>query len=395
MVFDSRGDVIGATGVTLNVDERRIAAGRAREALLEGERAARLESEQARVLAERLQLITAGLARASTRGDVGRVVIGQLVPSMNALAGGVSELDPLGERLMFVATSFASADTTFPFVRLDDAVLSRDVIMTGQPIFVANVEEFRARYPELEALRVAGGFEALATLPLLVDGRPIGSLAVIFAEPRDFPAAERQYLEIVSGLCAQSLRRAQALEAERLLAVRLARLGEISDLALARLPIDELLSELPARIAALLECDTVRILLLDESGRELVESGGTAFDAGAPPLRVPVGRGFAGRVAGASRAGGVGRPRRDRVGRPRRLASERAQRGRCSPTSRDVARCARCRQPQPASLRRRRYRSAPVGGRPDREGHRTESRRSSPSEQHANDRSSSSAPARC
>ncbi|MDQ1466232.1 MAG: hypothetical protein QOH10_647, partial [Actinomycetota bacterium] len=37
--------------------------------------------------------------------------------------------------------------------------------------------------------------------------------------------------------------------------------------------------------------------LLDESGHELVESGGTAFDATCVPLRVPVGRGFAGRVA--------------------------------------------------------------------------------------------------
>nr|MDP9336023.1 SpoIIE family protein phosphatase [Actinomycetota bacterium] len=238
-----------------------------------------------------------GLARTATRGDVGRVVIAQLVPAMNALAGGVSELDTLGERLIFVATSDGSADATFPFVPLDEAVLSRDAIKTAQPIFIANSDEFRARYPELEALQVAGEFEALATLPLLVDGRPIGSLALIFAEPRDFPASERQYLEIVSGLCAQSLCRAQALEAEQLLAVRLARLQEISDLALARLPIDELLSELPGRIAALLECDTVRILLLDESGRELVESGGTAFDAGTIPLRVPVGHGFAGRVA--------------------------------------------------------------------------------------------------
>jgi PAS domain S-box-containing protein len=295
MVLDKRGEVIGATGVTLDCDERR-SSQEEHEALLEGERAARFESEQARQRAERLQLISAGLARAATRGDVGRVVIEQLVPAMNARAGGVSELDAAGERLMFVATT-GSDETTFPFVPLDQAVLSRDVIETGQPTFIGDSHEFRASYPELQDLQVAGGFEALATLPLLVDGRPIGSLALIFAEPREFPGSERQYLEIVAGLCAQSLRRAQALEAERSLAARLARLQEISDLALARLPIDELLAEIPGRIAALLECDTVRILLLDDGGRELVESGGTAFDGQSPPLRVPVGRGFAGRVA--------------------------------------------------------------------------------------------------
>ena len=70
MVLDSRGEVVGATGVTLDVDERR-SAQEEREALLEGERAARLESEQARLLAERLQRITAGLARAATAATSG------------------------------------------------------------------------------------------------------------------------------------------------------------------------------------------------------------------------------------------------------------------------------------------------------------------------------------
>ena len=225
-------------------------------------------------------------------------MIAQLVPSMGALAGGVSQLDPSGQRLMFVASAGSRPEElTFPFVPLDDAVLSRDVLRSGQAIYIGSRDEFTARYPELEELQMTGGFEAIATLPLLVDGRPIGSLALIFNTPREFPDSERQYLEIVSNLCAQSLRRAQALEMEQSLAARLARLQEISDLALARLPIDDLLAEIPGRIAALLGCDTVRVLLLDESGRDLVECGGTAFDAEATPLRVPVGRGFAGRVA--------------------------------------------------------------------------------------------------
>ncbi len=297
MLLDEQGEVVGATGVTLDVDSRRNAQAE-REALLDGERAARLESELARQRAERLQRISAGLARAATRSEVGRVVIAQVVPAMGARAGGVSELDRTGERLTFMAASGTEPDdATFPFVPLDDAVLSRDVIKSGQAIFIHDGAEFRARYSELTSLQETGGFEALATFPLLVDGKPIGSLALIFAEPRTFPDAERQFLEIVSGLCAQALRRAQALEAERSLAAGLARLQEISDLALARMTINDLLAEIPVRIAALLECDSVRILLLDEAGRELVERAGTGFDESSPPLRVPVGLGFAGRVA--------------------------------------------------------------------------------------------------
>src|SRR6185437_7514449 len=97
-----------------------------------------------------------------------RVVIAQLVPALNALAGGVSQLDESGERLMFIASAGSeSDDMTFPFVPLDDAILSRDVLSTGQPIFIGNRDEFHARYPELEDLQAAGGFEASASLPLL------------------------------------------------------------------------------------------------------------------------------------------------------------------------------------------------------------------------------------
>ena len=48
MVLDDEGEVVGATGVTLNVDHRRRLAHDEREALLDGERGPRLESEQAR-----------------------------------------------------------------------------------------------------------------------------------------------------------------------------------------------------------------------------------------------------------------------------------------------------------------------------------------------------------
>ncbi len=270
-----------------------------RARLLEAARAAHDESERARVLAERLQTISAGLARAATRTDIGRVVIDQVVPAMQARAGGISELDESGERLTFIAYSGTGArsEPSFPFVTLDEAVLSRDVLQSGKPVYIDGPDQFARRYPELASLQTIGGFGAVATLPLLVDDRPVGSLAIVFDEAHEFVPTERQYLEIVAGLSAQALRRAQALEREQLLAQRLARLQDISDLALARLPIEDLLAELPDRIVALLDCDTSRILLLDERGQELVERGTSGFEPVDEPLRVPVGRGFAGRIA--------------------------------------------------------------------------------------------------
>ena len=76
----------------------------------------------------------------------------------------------------------------------------------------------------------------------------------------------------------------------------------MSDAALAHLELDELLDELLLRIREALEADTAAFLLLDEETNELVARAARGLEeevlAG---TRVPVGQGFAGRVAAERR----------------------------------------------------------------------------------------------
>ncbi len=83
---------------------------------------------------------------------------------------------------------------------------------------------------------------------------------------------------------------------------RLEQLQVISDAALAALPLDELLEELMARLRAGLGVDTVRILLVSADGAHLADGGsiGLGLDL-EQHVRIPVGAGFAGRVATARR----------------------------------------------------------------------------------------------
>ena len=78
---------------------------------------------------------------------------------------------------------------------------------------------------------------------------------------------------------------------------RLAALQKVTDVALAHLSLDELLPESLSRIREALNVDTVAILLLRIEGDELVAWGAQGLqeevEAG---VRIPVGRGFAGRV---------------------------------------------------------------------------------------------------
>src|ERR1051326_1010757 len=78
----------------------------------------------------------------------------------------------------------------------------------------------------------------------------------------------------------------------------LLRLQPIVDSALAHLELGALLDELLSRIKEALEVDTCVILLLDEERNELVATAARGLEEeGERGVRVPLARGFAGRVA--------------------------------------------------------------------------------------------------
>jgi signal transduction histidine kinase len=83
-------------------------------------------------------------------------------------------------------------------------------------------------------------------------------------------------------------------EAER--ATRLLeRVQSLSDVALAHLPLDELLPELLRRIRTLLAADTAAVLFVEEDGRSLCVKAAEGLPEAT--LRIPIGKGFAGRIA--------------------------------------------------------------------------------------------------
>jgi signal transduction histidine kinase len=76
----------------------------------------------------------------------------------------------------------------------------------------------------------------------------------------------------------------------------------VTDAALAHLEIHELLSVLLPRIREILGADTCAVLLLDEGGEELVARAAVGIEEEVEQgVRIPMGRGFAGRVASSRR----------------------------------------------------------------------------------------------
>ena len=83
---------------------------------------------------------------------------------------------------------------------------------------------------------------------------------------------------------------------------RLRRLQRVSDAALAHLSVDELLDELLLRVRDILETDTAAILLLDPTRNDLVARAAKGIEEEVERgVRIPLGRGFAGRIAAERR----------------------------------------------------------------------------------------------
>ena len=79
---------------------------------------------------------------------------------------------------------------------------------------------------------------------------------------------------------------------------RLQQVQRVSDATLAHLSIDDLLDELLNRVREILDTDTAAVLLLDEARNELVARAAKGIEEEVERgVRIPVGKGFAGRIA--------------------------------------------------------------------------------------------------
>jgi hypothetical protein len=79
---------------------------------------------------------------------------------------------------------------------------------------------------------------------------------------------------------------------------RLAGLQALTDTALSRLDVEDLLGELLTRVQEALDSDTAAVLLLDKSGTELEATSARGIEEEVRErVRIPIGSGFSGRIA--------------------------------------------------------------------------------------------------
>ena len=146
------------------------------------------------------------------------------------------------------------------------------------------------------------GIKSMLGVPLLLGGEAIGVLHVGVLRHRSFTAEDTELLQLAADRAALAIEQARALQAERKARTRLEHLQAITDAALAHLSVEPLLAVLLPRIRSILGADTCAVLLLDEEANELVARAAVGIEEEVEQgVRIPMGRGFAGRVAAERR----------------------------------------------------------------------------------------------
>ncbi len=172
-----------------------------------------------------------------------------------------------------------------------------------RPITITDVDHADILNPILREK----GIQSLLGVPLLVQGRVVGVLHVGSLVPRVFSDEERDLLQLAGDRAALAiaqtrllLREREARESAEAATRRLESLQRVTDAALAYLPEEELLHELLERVAEALHVDTVAILLLEGDAVHARAAKGIEEEV-EQNVRVPLGRGFAGRIAAEGR----------------------------------------------------------------------------------------------
>lgn len=163
-----------------------------------------------------LQRVTAALSGAVSQDEVAQVILTHGVAAVGATGGGVACLAEDGTTLEIVgAVGQAPPEPPRRELPLTANTPLATAARTGQPVWIESPAAWQDFDPAAARMVLRAGGSSWAALPLLAEGRVLGSLGLAFPAPRPFDQDEQALLLALADQCAQSLGRARLYEAER------------------------------------------------------------------------------------------------------------------------------------------------------------------------------------
>ncbi len=250
-IVDRRGELVGVVG--MSVHDRQHSAGIAVEQAQE-------RAERAADRLDRLQRISATLSRSLSVDGVCDAVLAELVSEVGVTRRALWLLDGM-DSLALVRAIGTDRAAGFARLALDDDLPASVAVRTAAPVFIESVEEGQRLFPAI-GTQIDGSY---AALPLLVDGKPIGIVALGFDHTYRFDVDERRFLMAIADQTAQAFDRARLLERETRAAGRLAFLAHASVVLAGSLDQEETLSRV-VRLMVPFTADLATIHLYNSRG---------------------------------------------------------------------------------------------------------------------------------
>jgi serine phosphatase RsbU (regulator of sigma subunit)/putative methionine-R-sulfoxide reductase with GAF domain len=194
--------------------------------LFESERAARAEAEAVADRLERLQRITVVLSQDLTEKQVAEALLDELSDDIGGAASSHLMWAVEGERMRLLAGATpGSLAEAFAELSLYDELPGPIVARSAEPMWLSSRADIEAFAPLAEAeIRR----EALAVLPLVVEGKVLGILSVGYPSAHVFDDEDRLFFTVVARQAAESLHRARVRRARSRAAAANALLADVS-----------------------------------------------------------------------------------------------------------------------------------------------------------------------
>ena len=211
LIFDRPRPPEGSDGAFLEAVGELAGQAVHRSRLRRSEAAARRAAAEAADRAERVRALAAALVAAQTVEDVVAVLAAHVQRALDCQSFSLRELHHAERVARAIGLGGVSKDYQdwYTDVGMDTPSALAEVAATGTAVFVTSAEDNRRRYGIAGAEQYeAAGVEALARLPLSLEGELIGILSVGYRQPREFVDEDRLFLTTVADLAAQALGRA-------------------------------------------------------------------------------------------------------------------------------------------------------------------------------------------
>ncbi|MEJ7812398.1 MAG: GAF domain-containing protein [Gemmatimonadaceae bacterium] len=224
-------------------------------------------SERMRSHADLLAAAVRGLAvnvtPSATYADITRIAR----TSLGADGVAIYLADPATERVELPHSEGAGASVTGMILRSFWPTAGGAAVTSGVPEFRADIRAFSSE-PVMRALTDCG-VASVAMLPLLVEGRPRGLLALRFATRQRFDAEGRRLLVDFSAHVALAMRNALLFADLERRAARLAAVATVQQAISAARSLEQVYAELYSAVASVVDAPGFALLELDAETQSL------------------------------------------------------------------------------------------------------------------------------